>query len=92
MEQPHTASQSESQTPAPEHDYHSFLLRMWLVRDGVEVQWRATLEEVQSGEIQGFSNVREMLAYLAGLTEPHQVREVVVDPAPTEGRAGKTPG
>ena len=76
--------------PTPEPDYHSFLLRMWLVRDGVEVQWRASLEEVQSGEIQGFSNVREMLAYLAGLTEPHQVREVVVDSATPQDRAGKT--
>jgi hypothetical protein len=75
--------------PPPRDDYYSFLLRLWLVPDGEQVKWRASLEDVQSGEIKGFSDVEDLLVHLAGLTEPHEVQQVVVDSAPTEDKVGK---
>ena len=44
-------------------DYHSYLLRLWRVPDDGE-QWRATLEEVQTGELIGFTRLADLLDFL----------------------------
>ena len=61
-------------------DYHSYLLRMWLVPGGGEGHWRASLENVQTGELQGFKDLPSLLAHLEDLTVPHQVRKVILEP------------
>ena len=48
-------------------DYHSYLLRMWRVQVDEGVDWRATLEDVQSGELLGFPDLVALLGYLEAL-------------------------
>ena len=48
-------------------DYHSYLLRLWRVQ-GDGDHWRASLEDVQTGELCGFENVKALLKYLEALT------------------------
>ena len=48
-------------------DYHSYLLRMWRVQVDEGVCWRATLEEVHSGELHGFPDLAALLRYLEAL-------------------------
>ena len=55
-----------------QNDYHSYLLRMWRVQDDKGVDWRATLEEVHSGEILGFPDLASLLGYLEALGCSHQ--------------------
>lgn len=48
--------------------YHSYLLRLWRVKaDGDS--WRASLQEVQSGEVRGFTNPGELFRYLEELLQ-----------------------
>lgn len=67
MDQSQIVPQSEAQAPAHQPDYHSFLLRMWLVKNGDQGRWRASLEDVQSGELRGFVELEDLLGYLEGL-------------------------
>ena len=53
-------------------DYHSYLLRMWRVQGDEGVDWRASLEEVQSGELLGFPDLAALLGYLEALGCPLQ--------------------
>ena len=48
-------------------DYHSYLLRMWRVKDEIGGSWRASLEEVHSGELHGFADLAALLRYLEAL-------------------------
>lgn len=48
--------------------YYSFLLRLWQVKENGGQEWRATLENVESGEKRGFTNVEDLLAYLSLVT------------------------
>ena len=48
--------------------YYSFLLRLWQVKEDGGQEWRATLENVESGEKRGFTSVEELLAYLSQVT------------------------
>ena len=48
-------------------DYHSYLLRLWRVRDDGQ-HWRASLEDVQTGELCGFENAKALVKYLQALT------------------------
>ena len=48
--------------------YFSFLLRLWQVKENGGQEWRATLENVESGEKRGFTNVEGLLAYLSLVT------------------------
>jgi hypothetical protein len=48
-------------------DYQSYLLRMWRVKDEAGGSWRATLEEVHSGELLGFPGLAALLGYLEAL-------------------------
>jgi hypothetical protein len=48
-------------------DYRSYLLRMWRVQVEEGSDWRASLEEVQTGELYGFPNLVTLIDYLEGL-------------------------
>lgn len=52
-----------------EKDYHSYLLRLWRVKEDGHT-WRASLQEVQSGELYGFTELGELFAYLEELLNP----------------------
>lgn len=41
-------------------NYHSYLLRLWQVG----VDWRASLEDVETGELQGFSELAALIDFL----------------------------
>ena len=53
-------------------DYHSYLLRMWRVKDEAGGSWRASLEEVHSGELLGFPDLAALLGYLEALGSANQ--------------------
>jgi hypothetical protein len=48
--------------------YRSFLLRLWQVTEKGEQEWRASLENVESGEKHGFSSLEELWSYLCQVT------------------------
>jgi hypothetical protein len=54
-------------------DYHSYLLRMWRVQAEMGITWRATLEEVESGELHSFTDLAALLRYLEALGCSHQL-------------------
>ena len=45
-------------------DYRSFLLRLWRVEDGGSTVWRASLQDVETGERRGFASPEELIAFL----------------------------
>ena len=45
-------------------EYMAFLLRLWCVRDADAIQWRASLEDAQTGERQGFANLELLCEFL----------------------------
>jgi len=47
-------------------DYHSYLLRLWRVKEDGE-DWRASLEDVVTGELHGFTDLAKLIAYLKEL-------------------------
>jgi len=48
-------------------NYHSYLLRLWRVQGEAGAGWRASLEEVHSGELHGFQDLAALLGYLEAL-------------------------
>ena len=52
----------------PSPTYYSYLLRLWQVKENGGQEWRASLENVESGEKRGFTSVDELLAYLNQVT------------------------
>ena len=50
-------------------DYYSFLLRMWRVKENNQQVWRASLDNVESGDKRGFACLEELLAYLRQTAE-----------------------
>ena len=46
------------------HEYYSFLLRLWQIRSGGKVVWRASLESAQTGERCGFADLANLFAFL----------------------------
>ena len=44
--------------------YHSYLLRVWLVRVKGKSVWRGSLEDPFTGGRKGFANLRELFIYL----------------------------
>ena len=44
--------------------YISYLLRLWQVKGGDEVVWRASLESPHTGERRGFANLEALFAFL----------------------------
>ena len=59
------------------NDYHSYLLRLWRVRDDGH-HWRASLEDVQTGELHGFEHLGGLLDYLEALTTTDQPEKAVL--------------
>jgi hypothetical protein len=56
--------------PRPQN-YHSYLLRLWQVG----VDWRASLEDVETGELQGFAGLAALIDYLEKQTFAKEVEE-----------------
>ena len=44
--------------------YCSYLLRLWQVRSGGELVWRASLEDPRTGIRRGFATLEQMFAFL----------------------------
>ena len=63
-------------------DYHSYLLRMWRVKAAEGDAWRATLEDVQSGELHGFADLAALLEYLQALGSSDRQAEVLLEKQP----------
>jgi len=62
-----------------QNDYHSYLLRMWWVKAAEGGAWRATLEDVQSGELHGFADLSALLEYLQALGSPNRQAEAFLE-------------
>ena len=58
--------------------YHSYLLRLWRVQEKGEVHWRASLENVLTGEMHGFADLAALQAYLDELDSTNQEFETVI--------------
>ncbi len=48
--------------------YISFLLPLWRVKENHRQIWRASLEDVESGEKCGFTSLEDILVYLRQIT------------------------
>jgi len=48
--------------------YHSYLLRLWSVKEDNILVWRASLEEASTGEKKAFKNLDELCQYLKSKT------------------------
>ena len=60
-------------------DYHSYLLRMWQVQDDAGPGWRASLEDVRSGEMHGFEDLAALQRYLEELASMQQDENAVLE-------------
>lgn len=49
-------------------EYRAYLLRLWRVADDGD-HWRARLENVDSGEAQGFASLAKLIDFLQKLDE-----------------------
>jgi len=49
-------------------EYRAYLLRLWRVEDNGK-RWRARLEDIGTGESQGFGSLEQLLAFLHNLGE-----------------------
>jgi len=45
-------------------NYHSYLLRLWQVHGETGTDWRASLQDVETGELQGFPGLAALIDYL----------------------------
>ena len=48
--------------------YRAYLLRLWRVEVG-DGRWRARLENVETGETQGFASLEMLIEFLQGLDD-----------------------
>ena len=46
--------------------YISYLLRLWQIRSGGELVWRASLESPHTGERKGFASLDDLFDFLRG--------------------------
>ena len=69
-------------------DYHSYLLRLWRVQGEEGDCWRASLEEVQTGELKGFADLAALVDYLEELACTSREDEALLEQEPDEGRPG----
>lgn len=56
------AEQTKKRTT--QHQYQSYLLRLWCAGDSRESCWRASLEDPLTGAIIGFGSPEELFAFL----------------------------
>lgn len=53
---------------APEKGvYRSYLLRLW--HGGAQAPWRASIQEVTTGEVTHFASIQALLAFIAAETD-----------------------
>jgi len=67
---------------AERHRYIAYLLRLWQVRTGSELVWRASLESPYTSERIGFADLEALFAFL------RQRTGVVPDAGGSEGEDG----
>jgi len=60
-------------------NYHSFLLRLWQVHGETGTDWRASLQDVETGELQGFPGLAALIDYLQKQTFAQKVGEADPD-------------
>ena len=62
------------ENPSPDQPHYlSYLLRLWQVRDGERLVWRALLERPGSGERLGFATPEALFDFLrAEVTDPER--------------------
>ena len=66
----------------------SYLLRLWSTGAAHHQVWRASLEDVQSGERRGFANLEQLFVFLMEQTEHSgdtADAQSTAEPAPTGG-------
>jgi hypothetical protein len=44
--------------------YRAYLLRLWRIEDGEKAIWRASLQDVRTGQRLGFADLDEAIAHL----------------------------
>jgi hypothetical protein len=66
--------------------YRSYLLRVWLAADA---RWRATLEDVRTGERRAFATLALLLAFLENVSESQ--RQGLSQPIPANDLESLSP-
>jgi len=56
-------------------NYHSFLIRLWKIKQEDTFVWRASLENPQTGEVLGFEDLQALLKYLETLTNEKENKD-----------------
>jgi hypothetical protein len=70
--------------------YQAYLLRLWQVRTGGKLVWRATVESPHTGERQEFADLTGLFAYLERRTAGLDLIELSGDrPGDDQGFCGK---
>jgi hypothetical protein len=54
----------------PKRGHLAYLLRLWRVDNGPQAIWRASLQDVRTGERLGFAGLDEAIAYLRQQLRP----------------------
>ncbi len=49
--------------------YQVYLLRLWEVRNGEQIHWRASLENARAGENYGFGSLEALFEFLQAQTQ-----------------------
>jgi hypothetical protein len=64
--------------------YLSYLLRLWQIKSGGELVWRASLESPHTGERRGFASLASLVTFLEGEMADSPQGDVKVQPPGTE--------
>ena len=60
--------------PTTSRSYLSYLLRLWLMEDGDQPQWRAALEDPRTGQLISFASLEELFVFLREQTTCQSLR------------------
>jgi hypothetical protein len=63
--------------------YHSYLLRIWQEKDDPRA-WRASLQEVRSGQVWGFTSPEQLIQHLEQIERTAQGNNFENQPLKTE--------
>lgn len=61
------------------NQYHSYLLRLWQIKENNSRSWRASLENTRTGELQGFPDLGALLQYLQSFDESFHLEALGTD-------------
>ncbi len=61
-------------------NYQSYLLRLWC--SGDTRRWRATIEEVHTGQLHGFANLQQLVTFIETQTQS----KISLDPDDEDSR------